>query len=117
MKRERHTPERSLLSLQLIRTGICRNCLRLEKSPPEKSKGNNYDYQSQQRKIHDAWYSIKVTRQLGMVVHTYNSSTQEAEVGGLRVRGQPGLHSEVMSQQNKQIRSYHACKETRKHDP
>jgi hypothetical protein len=29
-------------------------------------------------------------------VYTYNPSTQEAEVGGLRVQGQPGLHSETL---------------------
>jgi hypothetical protein len=39
---------------------------------------------------------------LGMVVHIHNLSTSEAEAGGLRVRGQPGLSNEIMSQkQNK----------------
>jgi hypothetical protein len=33
----------------------------------------------------------------GMVVHTCNPSTQEVEVGGLKVQGQPGLHNESLS--------------------
>jgi hypothetical protein len=33
-----------------------------------------------------------------MVAHTCSSSSLEAEVGGLRVPGQPGLHSETLSQ-------------------
>jgi hypothetical protein len=32
-----------------------------------------------------------------MVVHLCNPSTQEAEVGGLGVQGQPGQHSETLS--------------------
>jgi hypothetical protein len=35
---------------------------------------------------------------LGMVVHTCDPSTQKAEAGGLRVWGQPGLHSKSLSQ-------------------
>jgi hypothetical protein len=31
-------------------------------------------------------------RSCSIVVHTYNPSTQEAEVGGSPVPGQPGLH-------------------------
>jgi hypothetical protein len=30
--------------------------------------------------------------ELGVVVHTYNPSTQEDEVGRLQIWGQPGLH-------------------------
>jgi hypothetical protein len=33
-----------------------------------------------------------------MVMHVCNHSTQEAEVGGLRVQGQLGLHSQTLSQ-------------------
>jgi hypothetical protein len=35
--------------------------------------------------------------ELSVVMHTCNSSTQEAEAGGLRVPGQPGLHSETLA--------------------
>jgi hypothetical protein len=34
---------------------------------------------------------------LGMVVCTCNCNTQEAEAGGLQVRGQPELHSEFQA--------------------
>jgi hypothetical protein len=34
-----------------------------------------------------------------MLVHTYNPSTQEVEVGGSKVWDQPGLHSETLSQE------------------
>jgi hypothetical protein len=40
-----------------------------------------------------------------MVLHTYNLSTEEAEAGGLHVRDQPGLHSETLSQKDKQNNS------------
>jgi hypothetical protein len=50
-------------------------------------------------------------RKLGMVAHTFNSSTREAEVGGLLssrpawstkgVPGQPRLHRETLSRKNK----------------
>jgi hypothetical protein len=32
---------------------------------------------------------------LGEVVHSYNPSIQDTEVGGLQIRGQPGLYSKV----------------------
>jgi hypothetical protein len=35
---------------------------------------------------------------LGIVVHICNPSTQEVETGKLRVRGQPGVHTENLSQ-------------------
>jgi hypothetical protein len=35
-----------------------------------------------------------------MVVHIYNPGTREAEVGGSRVQGQPGLHSEFKANLN-----------------
>jgi hypothetical protein len=35
-----------------------------------------------------------------MVVHTYNPSTWEAEAGGSRVQGQPGLHNEILYENN-----------------
>jgi hypothetical protein len=35
-----------------------------------------------------------------MVLHICNPSTQGAEAGGSQVRGQPGLHSETLSQTN-----------------
>jgi hypothetical protein len=37
-----------------------------------------------------------------VVVHTCNSSTEEAEVGEPEVQSQPGLHSGTLSQTNKQ---------------
>jgi hypothetical protein len=43
----------------------------------------------------------KITKKLGVVVHTYNPSNQEAEAGGSRVLGQPELHSETLSQKIK----------------
>jgi hypothetical protein len=36
-----------------------------------------------------------------VVAHAYNSSTWEEEVGGTHAQGQPGLHSETLSQQTK----------------
>jgi hypothetical protein len=36
-----------------------------------------------------------------MVVHTYNASTEKAEAGRWRVQGQPGLHSQTLSQKKK----------------
>jgi hypothetical protein len=39
---------------------------------------------------------------MGMVVHSCNPSTWEAEAGGLRVQGQPWLHNETLSQKNPQ---------------
>lgn len=33
-------------------------------------------------------------KKLAMVVHTANPNTKEAEAGGLKVWGQPGLHRE-----------------------
>jgi hypothetical protein len=33
----------------------------------------------------------------GMVVQAYTPSTWEAEAGGSRVQGQPGVHSETVS--------------------
>jgi hypothetical protein len=36
----------------------------------------------------------------GMVVYAYNPSTWEIEAGGFHVWGQPGLHSETLSQKN-----------------
>jgi hypothetical protein len=41
------------------------------------------------------------TKEPGMVVHACNPSTQEAMVGELQVRGQPGLHSNILSQEKK----------------
>jgi hypothetical protein len=38
-----------------------------------------------------------------MVTNACNSSTQEAKAGGLRVQGQPGLHSETLSQKNYKV--------------
>jgi hypothetical protein len=32
----------------------------------------------------------------GVVIHDCNSSTQESEAGGLRVQGQPRLHSQTL---------------------
>jgi hypothetical protein len=36
--------------------------------------------------------------QVDMVVHTYNSGTQEADAGRLQVQGQSGLHSKILFQ-------------------
>jgi hypothetical protein len=41
---------------------------------------------------------VEKTRQLGMLMHTSNLSTREAELGGSGVQGQPALHSEILSQ-------------------
>jgi hypothetical protein len=38
--------------------------------------------------------------QLGMVVHSYITSTWEAEAGRSQVRGQPGVHSMTLSLKN-----------------
>lgn len=38
---------------------------------------------------------------LGLVVHTYNPSTVEAETKGCRVCGQSVLYNKVLSKQNK----------------
>jgi hypothetical protein len=38
----------------------------------------------------------KLSDWLGMVVHTCNPTTQEAEAGGSRVPGQPELYSETV---------------------
>jgi hypothetical protein len=37
-----------------------------------------------------------------VVVHAFNPSTWEAEAGGYRVPGQPGLHRETLSRKTKQ---------------
>jgi hypothetical protein len=34
---------------------------------------------------------------MGVVAHIYNPSTQEADAGGWRIWGQPGLHRETLS--------------------
>jgi hypothetical protein len=39
---------------------------------------------------------------LGMVVHTYNSSIQEAKIGGSQVPGQPSRCSEPLIQKTKE---------------
>jgi hypothetical protein len=36
---------------------------------------------------------MRMDIKLGVVVHTFNPSIQEAEAGGSQVQGQPGLHS------------------------
>jgi hypothetical protein len=41
-----------------------------------------------------------------VVALAYNPSTQEVEVRQLRVRGQPGLHSETQSQKNKSVEDF-----------
>jgi hypothetical protein len=41
-------------------------------------------------------------QELGMVVHTYNSSIQEAKIGGSQVPGQPGRCSEPLIQKTKE---------------
>jgi hypothetical protein len=56
---------------------------------------------------HEAVFStikckVKLQRTPLMVKHTCNSSTQKAEAGGSQVQSQPGLHSETLSQSNKQ---------------
>jgi hypothetical protein len=38
---------------------------------------------------------------LGVVAHTYNSSTKEAEAGISRVQDQPSLHSETLNNKTK----------------
>jgi hypothetical protein len=41
---------------------------------------------------------LKIIAVPDMMVHVCNPNTFEAEVGGLQVEGQPGLHSNTMSQ-------------------
>jgi hypothetical protein len=43
----------------------------------------------------------KKNHEPGLLVYTCNSSTWEAETGGLQIQGQPGLHSESLSQKKK----------------
>jgi hypothetical protein len=40
----------------------------------------------------------KRKRKPGVVIHTYNSITHEAETGGFGVLGHPGLYDETLSQ-------------------
>lgn len=49
------------------------------------------------------WETLKITYpKAGPAVHAFNSNAQEAEAGGsLWVKGQSGLHSETLSQQDK----------------
>lgn len=43
-------------------------------------------------------FPLKCVKQPRMMVHTYNLSTQETEIGGcLQVGGQPGLHNEFIN--------------------
>jgi hypothetical protein len=44
-----------------------------------------------------------LTGQPGMVAHTFNLSTWEAEAGRFWVRGQPGLQSELQDSQKKML--------------
>jgi hypothetical protein len=46
----------------------------------------------------------KKNHEPGLLVYTCNSSTWEAETGGLQIQGQPGLHSESLSQKKKKER-------------
>jgi hypothetical protein len=39
--------------------------------------------------------------EIGVVEHACNPSTQEAEVGGCQIQGQPGLHSKTLSGKKK----------------
>ena len=47
------------------------------------------------------FFLLKHLKDLGMVVHACNPST---ETEGLRVQGQPGLHSKTLSQKVEEIR-------------
>jgi hypothetical protein len=47
----------------------------------------------------------------GVVVHTYNPSTHEAEAGGLQVPSQPGLHIETLPVSTKQNKTKKKRKE------
>jgi hypothetical protein len=48
--------------------------------------------------IWEDFWSSRMVEGLGIVVHICNPSTQEVETGKLRVRGQPGVHTENLSQ-------------------
>jgi hypothetical protein len=48
----------------------------------------------------------KFPTQPGVLMHTCNPGTQDANAGGWGVRDQPGLHCETLSQKNKQIRNH-----------
>lgn len=48
------------------------------------------------------YFEKAVEYKLGMVVHVYIPSTQEAEAGGsIQVQGQPGVQSEILSMSKK----------------
>jgi hypothetical protein len=49
-----------------------------------------------------------------MVVHTYNPSTWEAEAGGSRVLGQPGLHSDIYQERKKERKGRRERKEKKR---
>jgi hypothetical protein len=58
--------------------------------------------------MHASFYVFKP----GRLVHTYNLSTQEAEVRGLpQVQGWPGLHSEFQASMDHRVRHYLKIKE------
>jgi hypothetical protein len=51
---------------------------------------------------------IKILILPGVVAHTCNLSTREAEAGGSQVQGQPRPYSETLTQKtNKQTKIYH----------
>jgi hypothetical protein len=48
--------------------------------------------------------NLKMFIKPGIVVHTYNLSTQETEAGGeLWVQDQPGIYTKTLSQKTKQL--------------
>jgi hypothetical protein len=46
-------------------------------------------------------FLLKIYPEVSVVVHSYNPSTQENEEGGSWVPGQPGLHSNMISDKKK----------------
>jgi hypothetical protein len=45
----------------------------------------------------------------GMVVHAYCPSTQEADARESGIQGQPGIHSEILSQKRKKKKKKRTC--------
>jgi hypothetical protein len=52
--------------------------------------------------MHAILHNLKVEEEPGMVVHTCNLSTQEAEAGGSQVQDQPGLLGKILSKRKSQ---------------
>lgn len=63
--------------------------------------------------MHKALGLIASIHKLGVVAHTYNLSTQRAEVGVSEVEGHPCLHRELETKVNERLPSSHDLGQTR----